>query len=77
MSSGQNSLRSNYGKVNLEDDIKTPQEPPGLVEKFFFTPRFDLNPKDSSTKLLIDSDMVSVNGLNCNKIGTSYEAFNS
>ena len=77
MRSGQNTLRSDYGKINVEGDLQTPQMPPSLVNKFFFIPRFDLNPEDSSTKLLIDREMVSIDGSVCNKIGTSYVAFNT
>ena len=47
------------------------------MNKFFFTPRFDLDPSDTSTKLLIDREMVTLDGSVCNKIGTSYGAFNT
>ena len=75
--SGQNSLLSDYGKINVEGDLQTPQTPPSLVNKYFFIPRFDLNPDDTSTKLLIDREMVSLDGSECNKVGTSYVAFNT
>lgn len=52
------------------------QEPPSLENKVFFVPIYDYH-RDQSYYILLDREQVSFNGLECNKVGTSYGAFNT
>ena len=76
LTSAQHTARSNYGKVTLVGDLLTPNRPPSLENKVLFAPKYNFSPDDPSYVLLLEREQVSFDGTDCNKVGTSYAAFN-
>jgi len=64
-------------KVGMElvGDFQPLQMPPALSNKLLFVPKYDQY--DTSYDLLVDREKVSLDGNECNKVGTSYNAFNT
>ena len=77
LNSGTTSGRSQYGRVQLTGELATLNVAPIFENKVFFVPKYDLNPDDPSTRLLLEREDVTFDGSACNKVGTSYVAFNT
>ena len=74
---GESTQRSAFGKVALLGELQTLSIPPSLENKVLIVPKYNFDPNDQSKKLLVNREQVSFQGQDCNKIGTSYAAFNT
>ena len=61
----------------MQGNLETKDTAPSLEEKVFFKPKFNMNPLDQTKYMIVDKDKVSFDGSECNKIGTSFKAFNT
>jgi hypothetical protein len=69
-------------KAELVGDLKQSQEPPSLANKILLIPsepddHHMVHDKTGQYHLLVEREQISFSGDDCNKIGTSYSAFNN
>jgi hypothetical protein len=68
---------NNFALIKLVGDLATLTSPPSISNKFFMLPADTQTAIDGTYQFLLDSGMVSLDGMTCNKVGTSYNAFNT
>lgn len=68
-------MHSNLVQVQLVGDFKPVTQAPTYENKVLFVPDFDIS-EQVDLELFVEREQISFDGTECNKIGTSYQAFN-
>ena len=76
ISNSQKSASNGIFQVSIVGDFNPSNPPPNLSDKYLLRPRIPVSETTPSQNwLLVDKNMVTLDGSECNKIGISYSAF--